>query len=118
MHHSPKHHILIFLLITILCLGGLGFIFVSKDTSIARFGTRVDKTREVIMHTQAARSTIYDMLALQRGYLLSREKSLLTDYETSKTQMTDYFVILKGLTKGNVTQQNRIQELEKHYADF
>lgn len=118
MHHSPKHHILIFLLITVLCLGGLGLVFVSKDTSIARSGERVEKTREVIMHTQAARSTIYNMLSLQRGYLLSREKTLLDDYDASKAQMDNYFSLLSGLTKGNVSQENRIEELKRHYAEF
>ncbi len=113
-----RFHILMFMVITTLCLGGLGFVFVLRDGLIARSDEGIGQTRQVILKTQEVMGLIYGTLAIQRGYLLSGDKAQLGEYESNKTQLVDGFHELNVLTRQNQKQKPRVDELHNQYLVF
>ncbi len=116
--YDTRFHILVFMLITVLCLGGLGFVFVAKDHTISQSDQGIDKTREVIGQMQETLALIYSTLAVQRGYLLSGDLEFIGEYDSNKARMSDQIAKLKILTQSNVTQKIRVDEFQEHYLAF
>ena len=113
-----RFHILMFLIITTLCLGGLGFVFVLRDGTIARSDQNMGQTRQVILKTHEVMSLIYSTLAIQRGYILSGDKAQLGEYEANKIQLAEGLAELKTLTRDNMKQKPRAEELQNQYFIF
>ncbi|MGZ9097050.1 MAG: ATP-binding protein [Micavibrio sp.] len=110
-----QSHVFIFLTITALCLGGLGYVFVSKDSTISESDLSIDQTREIITQAQETLTLIYRTISIQRGYLLSADESMLVDYDANKAMLTETLARLKELTSRDAAQESRADELQHHY---
>jgi len=115
MLRRVQTHVLIFLTITALCLGGLGYVFVSKDSTISESDLSIDQTREIITQAQATLTLLYRTISIQRGYLLSADESMLADYDSNKAMLTETLAKLKVLTSNDAAQGSRVDELQYHY---
>ena len=116
--YDTRLHILIFMVITLLCLSGLGFVFISNDNTISQSDQGIGRSREVTGQMQEALALIYSTLAIQRGYLLSDDLSLLEEYESNKAKMTEKIANLEALASSDIAQKSRVDELQHHYLAF
>lgn len=110
-----QSHVIVFLMITALCLGGLGYVFISKDSTISESDLSIDQTREIITKAQETLTLIYRTISIQRGYLLSADETMLFDYDENKAQLTETLAKLKVLTSNDAAQESRVDELQHHY---
>lgn len=116
--HDARIHIHILMLVSVLFLGGLGFVLISKNNAIPRLENRSSQTREITDQMQDVGMLVYSTLAIQRAYLLSGNKELLDEYKSNKTRMSEKIDRLKVLTQSDASQRARVDELQLHYLAF
>lgn len=115
MLQRVRFHVFIFLMITALCLGGLGLVFVTKDNVISESDLSIDRTREIISQAQETLTLIYRTISIQRGYLLSADETMLSDYDANKASLSETLAKLTVLTSEDAAQESRVGELQHYY---
>ncbi len=118
MLQGTRLHVLIFLGVTIAAMSGLAGAYFLKDRHVTSIGREVTSAREVISQTQETMAMLYGTLSIQRGYLLSGDRELLTEYDYNKNRLTESLARLKTLTQNDPAQTSRMGELQHHYLAF
>jgi len=118
MLQGARLHALVFLGVTVVALGGMLGAYWIKDRQATALGKEVTAAREIISGTQEMMAMVYGTLSIQRGFLLSGDRELLTEYDYNKTRLTDAIAKLKQLTSHYPAQDSRMNELQHHYLAY
>lgn len=109
---------LLFTLILLTCMVGLGYVLVSGDRQIEKSDKWVLRTHEVIIISEQLNTLISSMLSSQRGYIISANEKFLEEYEEKKAAVSRHIANLSDLTAGNPSQQSRLQEIRQYFSSF
>lgn len=107
---------LIFAAVLLVCVGSLGYILVSGDHQIDKSDSWVSYTHSIIIESEELNTRVAQMVASQRGYLVSGDEDFLTEYEERKAAVSRHVANLSDLTADNLSQQSRLQELRQYIA--
>ena len=118
MLQGARLHAVVFLSVTVLSLGGLMGAYWVKDRQAASLEKEITAARAIINGTQEMMAMVYGTLAIQRGYLLSGDRELLTEYDYNKKRLTETLANLKKLASPYPAQDSRMVELQHHYLTF
>ncbi|HEY0901698.1 MAG TPA: PAS domain-containing protein, partial [Micavibrio sp.] len=118
MLQGTRLHVLIFLAVAVAAMSGLAGAYYIKDRAMSDHGYEVTASREIIIQTQESMVLLFNTLAVQRGYLLSGNRELLSEYDYNKARLSEALARLKVLTRNYPAQASRIDELQHHYLQF
>jgi len=90
----------------------------SSTKGIDRIGVSIKHTNQVIIKSQELMTSLYGMLAAQRGYLLTRNQNFLNTYNRKKADISSLIGTLTELTQDNPAQGIRLIELQKYFFEF
>ncbi|MBI1301927.1 MAG: response regulator [Alphaproteobacteria bacterium] len=108
----------LFVMMLLSCAGTLSYVLVSGDQELEKSDDLVFRTHEVITKAEQLSRLIESMLAAQRGYLLTADKTFLEKYETQKADVSNHMADLSELTIDNQSQQSRLNEVRNYFTDF
>lgn len=108
----------IFVTILLLSVGTLGYSLLSSDAEVDKIDDLVLHTHNVIVEAEQISTYVEGMLAAQRGYLLTGDKSFLGTYEYKKAKVSDTLSLLSELIMDNPSQQTRLDEIRDYLTEF
>lgn len=108
----------LFVVILLLSAGTLAYSLVSRDASVDRTDDQVKHTHMVIIEAEQVAAYVEGMLAAQRGYIITGNKSFLLDYEHRKALISESIAKLTELTRDNPSQQSRLNEIRNNLTEL
>ncbi len=108
----------IFTALLFLCLTSLGIYSMQANRDIKNADNWVDHTQTIIMETQAVVTGIHQMLAAQRGYLLTGEADFKDRYEEAKQGILTQLSVIRELSADNAEQTARLAVLEQNVLEY
>ncbi len=118
MYKIFARNYLIFVILLLLTVGGIGFGLASGDRELRHTVNMVDHTHEVIAISERLGTLVESMLSAQRGYVITREKRFLNEYGSYKVQASDLLANAKSLLTDNQKQMGRINEIQSYMTEF
>ena len=94
----------------------LAYILVAGERQINKSDRWVMHTHESIIESEKLSTLIAQMVASQRGYLISGDEKLLEEYEDRKTQFSRHIANLSELARDNQSQISRLEELRQNFS--
>lgn len=104
--------------IMLLCSLGLGYLLIKSTEALDRSDSWVVHSYQVITETRSLSMLSESMLANQRGFLLSRDNSMLAQYDEAKREFSDRLAHLTELVADNPSQISRLGELRDKFTTF
>lgn len=100
----------------LLCSGGLGFLLLKSTKAIDTSDDWVLHSYQILNESRSLSMLSESMLANQRGYILSRDNTLLTQYDVAKNQFSERLAHLNELMRDNPSQLSRLDELRAKFS--
>jgi signal transduction histidine kinase len=97
--------------ISLSILGSLSFIFYTRYSDYTQYADAVEDTYRVITELNRLNTFLKDAETGQQGFLLTRDSAFLQPYLDGVINIKESFVKVKEMTSPNVSQQERISEL-------
>lgn len=97
---------------------GLGYYLVQGDKQIDQSDDWVIHTHEVIIEAEELNSLLLQMLAAQRGFIISDDDYFLKAYDKNKTELSRHIASLSELVSNNPSQVSRLKELANYFQKF
>ncbi len=120
MKHSSllMRNFFVFTVLLFLCLASLGFYSLRAGKEIKAADSWVAHTQKIIIETQAIVTSIHQMLAAQRGYLLTGDLDFKDRYEAAKEKAKIQIDLVEDLSLDNTEQKLRIERLEENFEEY
>ncbi len=120
MPHAAKflRNFMVFGLLLILCSAGLGYLFVRGNHDIAKSDGWVIHSYQIMTEASELATMAESMIASQRGFLLARQDSFLTQYDKTKSEFMERLAHLTPLVSDNPRQVERLNLLRDKLLDF
>lgn len=101
------------LLVSIVCVtvNVAGIVLSQKYVQLEQSNNWVDHTHKVITQIQGFYSNVEKMIAVQRGYLLSGNKSYFQRYTDASRELDSFISSTRELTADNPDQNERINQI-------
>ena len=109
---------LIFTALLFACVGSMAYLLITGDRQIDKSDNWVLHTHKVIVEAEKLNSLISEMLASQRGYILSGDERFMQEYKKRKTAVSRTIANLSDLIDGNPSQATRLAELREYFTSF
>jgi signal transduction histidine kinase len=97
--------------VSISILGSLSIIFYERYSVYTQYSDAVEETYEIITEVNRLATFLKDAETGQRGFLLTRDSSFLQPYLSGIENVKTSFLKLKDMTADNISQQQRLNEL-------
>lgn len=95
-------------LFIILCLGGLSYRHIENLTETTKL---VEHAYEINLELERIQSSLHDVKASQRGYILSKDSMYLEPFFSGKEKIIKNLAGLRNLTNNNSIQQKNLDTL-------
>ncbi len=118
MDKTLIRNFVIFVAILLISVGTLGYSLITGDAKVDKIDDLVQHTHAVIVEAEQVSTYVEGMLASQRGYLLTGDKSFLETYELKKAKVSDSLSLLSELITDNPSQQTRLDEIRDYLTQF
>lgn len=120
MKHSSllMRNFFVFTVLLFLCLASLGLYSLRAGKEIQAADSWVSHTQKVIIETQAIVTGIHQMLAAQRGYLLTGDAEFKQRYIDAKDRTEKQIDLVEDLSSDNAGQLSRIERLEDNFEEY
>lgn len=105
-------------LILFVCAGGLVYVLVSGERTIAKIDDQVNHTYNVINNAQELSKLVEGMLAAQRGFIITKEDKFLEKFHERRDKVSELIADLSELTSDNQSQVSRLDELRHYFSEF
>lgn len=109
---------LIFTAVLLLCVTSLGYVLISGDRQIHKSDEWVSHSYNVILEVEQLNALVANMLATQRGYMITQNDKFMEVYEEQKAAASRSLATLSELGADNPSQQSRLQELRTYFTEF
>src|SRR5690606_19399818 len=77
--------------------------------------TWVSHTYQVLQTTKNLDADIQRLIAHQRGYLITRDKTFMEIFEQEKQNILRNIIVIAGLTQDNSEQADRLTQLQSEF---
>ncbi|MCA9123602.1 MAG: CHASE3 domain-containing protein [Planctomycetaceae bacterium] len=111
-YRKPTNWITLVLAIASALVAAFGVVTYQNTVSVRRNEAEVSQSYAVREATYKLRSSIKDMEAGQRGYLITGDATYLQPYESGVENVAEEFERLRELTSDNLQQTERLNRLE------
>lgn len=118
MSGSLLRNFVLFNVILLLTAGALAYAVVKGESELDRTDELVDHTYQVILEAEHVSFYVSEMLAQQRGYLLTGRQTFVDEYMKSKGAISDRIAQITELTVNNPSQQSRLDEMRNYFTAF
>lgn len=108
----------LFFLILFFCASGLIYILISGNRKIDKIDSQVKHTQDVITEAQHLSTLIEGILASQRGYIITRQKNFMEEYEVKRNDFSETIARLSDLIHDNPSQVARTDDLKRFFNNF
>lgn len=109
---------LIFAFIVTLSLGALTYALFTSDKDIGRADGWILHTHRVIVESEQLAAQMQGMVASQRGYILSHNKTYKERYEVYKTNALNSIALLEDLVRDSAEQKARLEGVKQSFGAF
>lgn len=111
-------NVLIFSAIVVICVLSFFYLLISGEKEINSYSAQIFQTQQTIIVSEKVNSLLERMLSSQRGYLITKEKKFLDEYEGAKSSFSQNIAKLSKLTGDNPAQASRLDELRQFFVQF
>lgn len=101
----------IIFIVAIIVLIALSFISFFRITNLIKNTESINHTQKVKLELNKTFSTLQYIETSQRGYMLTKDVSLLIHPKVANDKINSHLQIIKTLTKGNKIQQQNVKKL-------
>lgn len=110
-----KKRVLIYFCIclALFALLGISFFSLSKLNALGDYNERVDRSYQVIIHTNNLEQNLLNAETGQRAFLLTEDPAFLENYLGQLKKIPEIFLELDYLTADNYTQQKNLDTLKE-----
>lgn len=108
----------IFTLLLVGCLVSLGLYAMRASQTIDHADSWVEHTRIIIAETQAVITGVHQMLAAQRGYLLTGQEDYIERYKIARDGALEQVRRVRALSADNEPQIRRLDDIAVNLAVF
>lgn len=92
----------------------VGVLAYQRNT-VSTAETWVTHTHQVLQTTKNLDTDIQRLIAHQRGFLITRDKTFLEIFEQEKQNILRNIIVIAGLTRDNSEQANRLADLQSEF---
>ena len=118
MNTSLLRNFILFNVILLFTAGTLAYAVVKGESALDRTDELVDHTYKIILEAEHVSFYVSEMLAQQRGYLLTGRQTFVDEYMKSKKAISDRIAHITELTVDNPSQQSRLDEMRNYFTAF
>lgn len=108
----------IFTLLLVGCLVSLGIYAMRANQNIDHADSWVTHTRTIIAETQAVITGVHQMLAAQRGYLLTGQTDYIDRYMVARDAAREQIDRVRALSADNAAQMAKLEDVDAKLETF
>ncbi|HVL00020.1 MAG TPA: ATP-binding protein [Dongiaceae bacterium] len=113
-----SRNFILFVILLTTCAGSLCYSLLASNETVDKTDDLIKHTQEIIGRAEQLTGLIEGMLASQRGYIISADPSFRQKYEQNKAVMSEQLAALAELTADNQSQQSRLDEARSYFVLF
>src|SRR5262245_24262218 len=112
MNASLERRLLIWFLVSMLALGGIGLLSYRSTENLTASENWIDHTYQVIAALETGTALLTDVETKQRGFLLTGDEMFLKDCQAGQSQVDGWLKTVRTLTADNPEQQRQLDTLQ------